>query len=531
MKTRQSSERLLVQGMRTGLYVLIVVLALFQHLSQEQFFNWELLKAFYVAALIGLSFHGLSLIWLDPIFSQERPQKGALSAHHLLRASFAVDLLLLSYLLFKTDLNQSIFLFMDLIVILLCGMVFGARGALLLACGFSGLTTLILSLGPDLKSLTFFFLLILNNVAFFSVAALSGLLADQLEEHGLSLSALRKVNESIVETIPSGLMSLDEAGVVMSANPGASNIFPELKNAELENSSARLSDLLPGFDWQSNLNQGRLHWVQERAGESISLSLQVLSQPVETAPFLLVVEDETQVKKLEFAVRQSEKLAAVGQLAAGIAHEIRNPLAGISGSVELLSQTAQNEDDRKLNRIILKEIDRLNHLISEFLDFAKPASIPVEIVDIAPLLNAVLDGILLHPKIRTDVVQERNIMSPMLLRAFPDQLRQVFLNIVLNAYQAMETSPEPVLKVMATTEEATLVIRFRDTGVGMKEETRKRMFEPFHTTKPKGTGLGLAITLKIIESHQGRIFVESALNQGTLIEIRFQGLAQSYLPT
>jgi two-component system sensor histidine kinase PilS (NtrC family) len=500
-------ERFFIQSMRTGLYVLIVALALFQHLYQSQFFNWELLKSFYLTASAGLAFHGLTLPLVNRFFENRK----------WVLFSFVLDLGLLSFLLFQTELNQSIFLFMDLLVILLCGIVFGVRGALSLAAGFSVLTTLTLSLGPEIKSLTFFFLLVLNNLAFFSVAAISGLLADQLEAQGLSLSALRKINESIVETIPSGLLTLNKEGIVVQANPGAQQIF-----SGLEPGVTPISSLLPGFDWRKALGSGKRDWVQERKTESASFALQVLPQNMpEEEAFLLVVEDQTQVKKLEYAVRQSEKLAAVGQLAAGIAHEIRNPLAGISGSIQLLSQHAQSEDDKKLNRIILKEIDRLNHLISEFLDFAKPEKPPVDVIDLAPMLEELMDSVALNQNLRKEIPQERNIRGPLRIRAHRDKLKQAFLNILINAYQAMDQAGEPLLKVEASSDGRSVTLRFIDRGVGMDEQTKARMFEPFHTTKPKGTGLGLAITLKILESHQGRIFVESEKGKGTSFEVQF----------
>ena len=499
-------EKFLVQSMRTGIYVLIVLLALFQHLFQEQFFNWALLKSFYSAAIVGLLFHGVGLAAVSVFFRHR----------FLMAASFILDLALLSFLLYQTELNQSIFLFFDLMVILLCGIIFGVRGAFLLAMGFSLSSTLILSLGPEIKSLTFFFLLILNNIAFFSVALISGLLASQIEAQGLSLSLLRKINESIVETIPSGLLTIDSNGMVLQANPGALRIFSDVQMG------TPLAELLPNFSWKENIGPLKKEWFTEKNGETLSFTLQVLpQQTAESETFLVVVEDQTQLRKMEFAVRQSEKLAAVGQLAAGIAHEIRNPLAGISGSIELLSQQTQTEDDRKLSKIILKEIDRLNRLISEFLDFAKPEKAPVDKVDITSLLNEMLDSIRLDQKLRSDIKQERNIKAPLLIRAHRDHLKQAFLNILINSYQAMEKTENPLFRLDAETRDGVVFIRMTDNGSGMDEQTKKRMFEPFHTTKPKGTGLGLAITLKIFETHRAQIFVESEKGKGTQFEVRF----------
>ncbi|MFN7729361.1 MAG: two-component system sensor histidine kinase NtrB [Bdellovibrio sp.] len=500
-------ERVLIQGMRTGIYVLIVLLALFQHLFQEQFLNWVLLKHFYFAAIVGLCVHILSLIFARSFFERRL----------LVGFSFVLDLVLLSYLLYQTELNQSIFLFLDLLVILVCGMVFGTRGALMLAAGFSIATTLILALGPEMKSLTFFFLLILNNLAFFSVAAISGLLTDQLEAQGLSLSALRKINESIVETIPTGLLTVDVKGRVLQVNPGASDIF-----GELDFESATMATVIPGFSWREALGKGKVEHVIQNEDDTKVYTVQVLNQNLpDQQAYLVLVEDQTQVRKLEYAVRQSEKLAAVGQLAAGIAHEIRNPLAGISGSIELLSEQTANETDKKLNKIILREIDRLNNLVGDFLDFAKPEKPPIEVHDIGPMLNEVLDVVSRDSKLRQDVVLERNITAGLLIRVHKDKLKQAFLNIVINAFQAMEKSEMARFSAKAEVRDKHVIIRFSDTGCGMEESTRKRMFEPFHTTKPKGTGLGLAITLKILELHRGQIFVESEKGKGTDFEIRF----------
>ncbi|MBX2993546.1 MAG: PAS domain-containing protein [Bdellovibrionaceae bacterium] len=500
-------ERVMIQGLRTGIYVLIVLLALFQHLFQEQFFNWALLKHFYIASILGLCVHVASLVFSRAFFERRA----------LVALTFLMDLALLSYLLYQTELNQSIFLFLDLLVILVCGLVFGTRGALILAAGFSISTTLILALGPEMKSLTFFFLLILNNLAFFSVAGISGLLADQLEAQGLSLSALRKINESIVETIPTGLLTVAGDGRLIQINPGATMIFGDV---DLETSS--VGALVPGFDWKSALGKGKVEHLFQQGDDTKVFTVQVLPQNLpDQEAYLVLIEDQTQVRKLEYAVRQSEKLAAVGQLAAGIAHEIRNPLAGISGSIELLSEQAQNETDKKLNRIILKEIDRLNRLVGDFLDFAKPEKPPVDILDIAPMLNEVLDVVSRDPKLRQDVKVERHVGEGLRMRVHMDKLKQAILNIVINAYQAMEKSETANFKAKAEVRDGKVIVRFSDTGCGMDENTRKRMFEPFHTTKPKGTGLGLAITLKILELHRGQIFVESEKGKGTDFEVQF----------
>lgn len=380
--------------------------------------------------------------------------------------------------------------------------------------------------GPEVKAMSFLFLIVLNNIAFFAVAVLSGYLSDQLnlfaerlEAQNLSLSVIRRLNEMIVETMPAGLLIINHQGVVLQMNPGAERIF-----GEQSLNGKTLEQLLPELNIRVHESDQavRTEVKYQRDGENFLFGLQVLPQHSETLgekTYLVVLEDLTQIRKLEFAVRQSEKMAAIGSLAAGIAHEIRNPLAGISGSIELLSQQFSSEDDRKLTKIILREIDRLNHLISEFLDFAKPEKPPVDAVNLNQILKEVLDNAKLSSAVTVDV--KTSFADEAIILGHRDKLKQAFLNIVINSFQAMNESSRKVLDVETRIDGDNVVVAVKDSGCGMKSETKKKMFEPFVTTKPKGTGLGLAITHKILESHAAKVFVESEVGLGTEFLISF----------
>lgn len=516
---RMPIEKQLVQTIRAGMYVLVVVLALVHHLFQDEFFSWEIYRNFYAISALGLVLPVLSLPFLNGFFRNRR----------LLAMSFALDLVLITALLLTSRLNQSIFLFLYMMTIILTGLVFQIRGALLMALGCSLASTLVLLVGEELKSMGFFFLLSLNNIAFFSVAWISGFLAEQLEVQGLNISDLRRLNQSIVETIPSGLLTVLDTGLIIQANPGAMEILGLPLEKALE-AQTKVQDLFPsgtfsGSAWPEILN----HEVRiSKSDETQILNLTLHAQALGEKPtFLLVIEDQTQVRKLEYAIRQSEKLAAVGQLATGIAHEIRNPLAGISGSIELLSQQAQSDDDRKLTRIILREIDRLNNLISEFLDFAKPEKPPVDPVDMQLMLDEVLTHVKLTPNFRQDIDFQRITNGKIFIRGHRDKLRQAFLNMVINACQALDKVENPWLKISTLEVNERIRVEISDNGCGMSDAVVKRMFEPFMTTKPKGTGLGLAITHKIFETHQAQIFVESKVGEGTRITIDFPRLDHS----
>lgn len=512
------NHRLLIQSSRLGLYAIVVVLTVLNHLLQDNYFNWSLFASFYGIASIGLLMNLLPLFKLDPFFEKRG----------LVFLTFVIDIVLISFLMVTSALNQTLFLFLYLVTIILSGLVFQMRGALLIAAMTSIGFTVASWFGPEIKAMSFLFMLILNNIAFFAVAGISGYLSEQLnlfaerlEAQSLSLQVIRRLNEMIIETIPSALFTVNSLSEILQYNPGAAQLF---KNENLE--GVKLFGMLPELAAKipdlPGLKQGEKHEVRWNEGsEQHLLSVQVLPQisSFETPTFLVVIEDLTEIRRLEFAMRQSEKMAAVGGLAAGIAHEIRNPLAGISGSVELLSQNFQTDDDKKLAKIILKEIDRLNRLISEFLDFAKPEKPPGEVVDIGGVLREVVENAKASNSRNVEI--EVSLDSRAQIIGHKDKLKQAFLNIVINAIQATESSTQPKLSISTVLEDKHWVVKVKDNGSGMKPETKARMFEPFHTTKPKGTGLGLAITHKILEAHSAKIFVESELGLGTEFVISF----------
>jgi two-component system sensor histidine kinase PilS (NtrC family) len=514
----QSQHRQLffINSIRCGLYLLVVLLALILHIMQASFYNWDLLKSFYLISALGLGLHLPSLI-------MNRPWVRSL---WWLGAGLILDVLLTSALLHFSVLNQALFLFLYLVIIIIAGLLFKRRGAFAIAALVSICFSVVSLLGPEIKAMSFVFLLLINNLAFFVVASLASYLSDQfrifeteLTAKTLSLAQFRALNEMMVEVLPVGLLGLTSKGEILRANPSAHVIFG---SEDLRGKS--IDQILPGFLSISEnvLASGKGSQIEikyARGEEEVLLGLKHLRPAMEQEQIesqFLVVEDLTEVRKMETVVRQTEKMAAVGQLAAGIAHEIRNPLAGISGSIELLSQTSANDDDKKLIKIILREIDRLNNLISEFLDFAKPERAFVDRVNVRDVVNSVSHHLISQfPKVKFEVVGE--LSQP--VRGNSDKLKQALLNIFINSAQAMDSVPDPHLQVFLKTDEAAHHLWIRDNGSGMKPETVKRMFEPFHTTKPKGTGLGLAVTHKILDAHQARIHVQSELGKGTEFQI------------
>ena len=234
---------------------------------------------------------------------------------------------------------------------------------------------------------------------------------------------------------------------------------------------------------------------------------------------VLLFQDVTKIVHLEEKLKQNEKLAAVGQLAAGIAHEIRNPLASMSASIEMLKGASELSDpeNQKLMEITLKEIDRLNGLISEFLDFVKPERFKLSEFDLESLLLDIIT-VASGTKEIAAMAEIKNKLTPCRALGNSEKIRQVVWNLLLNAAQAMVIKGEIEIgcKVISPQKVKWWVT---DNGQGMTEEVLAHIYEPFFTTKAKGTGLGLPTAYKIIEAHHGEIKVTSIHGKGTCFEI------------
>ena len=353
--------------------------------------------------------------------------------------------------------------------------------------------------------------IITHASAFFLSALLSGYLAERLrrseaarEQREIDLGELERLNQAILANITSGLMVVNPTGRIRSFNQAASRItgyrFEEVYNQPVE-------QIFPGFanDLRS-VRRGEVKYLDKSGGE---LVLGYSCSPFHDSSgkhlgHLVAFQDLTEVKMLEEQLKRSDRLAAVGRLASGLAHEIRNPLASISGSVQLLREdTGFNEENRRLMGIVLKEVDRLNLLLSDFLNFARPAPVQPEKFDLAALLDELSD--LLRCDAQSDSVRiEADYQGPIVLCADRQKLRQVLWDLLLNAVQAAAGG-----MVRIGCRPGGREIYIEDSGPGIDQDTRDRIFEPFFTTKEKGTGLGLANAFTNVEAHRGRLYVES----------------------
>lgn len=460
---------------------------------------------------------------------------------------FALDLLVAFVFMVSVQSTGSILILLFLAQIVFAGINYGRRGAFLALFASLFLYSIaLLAIVPEFSGQQILEVSI-NQVAFLAVAVLSGLLSEQVYDISEELAGTRQdvielaeLNTMIVENVASGILTVDHHFSVTHSNQSCFSILglADQSEIDLKKQLPEVITAIQNHDFRSDgQNRRRIevkyvhpkqHQQRDKLIVEVIISALFDSQR-EVRGYILALQDLTKEKNLEAKMRQQEKLAAVGQLAAGIAHEIRNPLASISGSIQLLdSSDSEDFENKKLMRIILKEIDRLNLLITEFLEYVRPEDMEKEAIHLSSLLHEVGDMVKVNKTLSEGVEQQLNLNSEKLVFANYAKMKQAILNIVINSYQACEGQEEKCVFIESFDESDSVVVRIRDTGVGIDDKLIERIFEPFHTTKSRGTGLGLAITHKIIESHQGEISVESEVGRGTSFILRFPATDDSH---
>ena len=380
------------------------------------------------------------------------------------------------------------------------------------------------------------------------VALLASALARELRVTGERLDVsrarlfvLRSLHERTVESLSSGLLTTDAGLRITFFNPEAERITGRTAASAL---GRELDEVLPGaaaLARDAEVGQSRMRarlQLRGAGGESRHLGIAVSilrGEGGEAGGYVAIFQDVTGVVQMEQELRRRERLAGVGELAASIAHEIRNPLAAISGSVELLrSGEGTTGDSERLMDIVLREIGRLDALIRDFLQYARPAAPKLEAVPLPALLDDVAR--MVENSLPPGAQLEREADAGAVALADPTQLRQVLWNLVRNALEALEGGGVVRLsasRVAGPPQDAAADGRKRqaegpgsveivvaDTGRGVALADLERIFDPFYTTKPDGTGLGLATVHRIVESHGGALQVESQAGVGTRFRVR-----------
>ncbi len=364
---------------------------------------------------------------------------------------------------------------------------------------------------------------------FFGVAYLASYLAEsqrrvraELRDKSGQVASLQAINESIIQSMRDGLITTDLEGKITELNPAGANIL------------GRGPERVKGLPLAEILPDGHLVEPSAQPAPRLRARQEIFYQHPDGAPRILgvltsplimlgegvvghvyTIEDLTEDKQREAEYRAKDRMASLGRLAAGIAHEIRNPLASIAGSVKLLQRIAElDEDQLKLIAIVSKESVRLNKLVSDFLLYSREQPFEFREFDLVKVLEETLLLLEQHPEFSSQIREARRFPGhPVRIRADADKLRQVFWNICDNSLKAMPGGGTLSVEVQDH-HDAEVRVLFADSGIGLSQAQLEKLFEPFQPGFSGGTGLGLAIVYQIVQGHRGNITVDSAPGQG-----------------
>jgi len=350
----------------------------------------------------------------------------------------------------------------------------------------------------------------------------------QLENQLKEIKRLQQYAEKILATMSDGLLAVDMDGIVTAVNPAAHAILGippghTVKGSpvlEFFDKDMQFSAYIrQSLENPSGLNQREIHLQRGEETKILLAGASVLeSDEKNPRQIIFNLNDITALKKLEAEIRQAQRLADLGTMAAGMAHEIRNPLSAIKTYVALLPKKIERPGFlEKFQRTVPREINRLNSLIEELLELSRPPKYNFNPTDIRELLRQNIELLETDFKVK-GIDCQWNIPDELpQIMADADQLEKVFINLMKNGAQAMPDGG--VITIHASCEDSRVVIDFRDTGHGFSPELAKNIFNPFFTTKAKGTGLGLAITHKVIAEHGGQIKAKSKKGEGSCFSI------------
>jgi two-component system sensor histidine kinase PilS (NtrC family) len=392
-------------------------------------------------------------------------------------------------------------------------------GALLELTFFERIPSFQYSARGDLKSLQV--VIAVNFCAYLAVAHLASALAAKLRQAGVELRdksgellSLQALHENVIHSIRSALITTDLEGRITLMNAPGQKVLERTASSVYGRPIADLFvDQLPNLD--STAAQCEVRGLTPSGKEkTFDVNVTALIVPEQgTIGYVYTFEDRTELRRLENEVRMRDRLAAVGRLAAGIAHEIRNPLASIAGSINVLSEvTPFNDEQKTLVNIITRESTRLNAIISDFLVYSREKSFKFSRMDLIPLLEDAL--VLLSNRSQTkELTIVRDYALPEAFAAIDaDRIKQVLWNLLENAVRAMEGKGTITVSVRSAGD--FLRIGVRDTGPGIPPNLTEKIFEPFQSRFEGGTGLGLAIVYQIVQAHGAKIFVKSKLGSG-----------------
>jgi two-component system sensor histidine kinase PilS (NtrC family) len=399
-----------------------------------------------------------------------------------------------------------------------------------------------------------FYTIAINIASFFSVAFLSSILndrlrliKDELQNKNIDFKKLQEFHRNVVQNMVNGLMTTDLEGRITAVNIASESITGYSLNESIGKLCYQLlpmEELSRLFTYKGDSISMPYHMEGECArkdGEAVLISLKIshllspeadlkknLEQQVEG--YICVFEDRTEIHKMEEKMKQSEQMAAVGKFSAGLAHEIRNPLASLSGSIQVLKATLiTDEDQQRLMNIVLKETERVNDIVTDFLSYAQPRKSKSTVIDLTQLLQDIV--ILMKNSNEYDPSINIQLVAPpdhIIIQSEEDQIKQMIWNLCINGIQAMDKSGNLTMTLRKVegyqhkkfkTDRRGVVIIVEDQGRGIPPEEQEIIFDPFFTTREEGVGLGLPTVKQVVERFAGYIGVESEPGRGTCFDI------------
>jgi two-component system sensor histidine kinase PilS (NtrC family) len=479
-----------------------------------------------------------------------------------LQASLQIigDLFLVGGIIYTTGGTQSPVSFLFLFVIVAASSIFPRAGCYLAASGASILYGSLIDLEyyefirpyylfyqpkDHIEGAHAFYLIFLNIGSYYSVAYLSSLLNQRLRKVKKELAVasknlleLQAFHANVVQDMGSGLITSDASGRISSMNRAAEEITGYtlmeslgqpcdslLSVSTLKNFFKQPKDTLRPFQTEGE--------CERKDGKSISIRLKVsrMSGPEETYKgFICVFEDLTEFHELQDKISQTERLAAVGRISAGLAHEIRNPLASVSGSIQMLSKGLDLESyHRKLMEIVMRETDRLNSILTDFLNYSQPRKNRKTLVDLTQLIQDV-NTLIKHDEDFSATHQTvfHSDADHLVINADEEELKQVVWNLCINGLQSMDEGGtlkiglkkvSDFYAVNFQSDKRGYLLTVEDEGCGISADQLKKIFDPFNTTKENGVGLGLATVYRIVQQNEGAIEVTSKEGQGTKFSV------------
>lgn len=337
-----------------------------------------------------------------------------------------------------------------------------------------------------------------------------------------SLNRVKAFSDTVVQNMPSGLITIDPDFYVTSMNRAATEILGQTPTKAYPQMIQLVNEMSVSREVVS-----REVTLKPTAPSVVRLDMTaspILDDEGIVQGFIFLFRDLTQLRELKKEVETNRRLAAIGKLAGGVAHEIRNPLSSIKGFATYFGKRyEQNPDDAETARIMVQEVERINQSITQLLEFAKPMAVEEKSIDIQPLIHHSL-------KLVAHDLERKNISSKVQIhtrsktfRSDPDRINQVLVNLYMNAVNAMEDNGKLEIDVLDGAGGKSLDIRVTDNGCGIDKKNMDEIFDPYFTTRPDGTGLGLSIVYRIVENLQGEIRVKTELGKGSCFIVSLPG--------